>query len=145
MRGWKVKANGINAYRGVHGAAWLGQIKLPSTLLEIIGRLWGRQDAERMALIEYELSPACNSWHAATHAASTAPIRCATWWPTRDLAAAHPAPETRAAICRVHHGNSRQRAPDNACACRLTSFHNRLRQAPNSRLTMASDIGNPIF
>jgi hypothetical protein len=24
-------------------------------LLEIIGRLWGRQDAERMALIEYEL------------------------------------------------------------------------------------------
>ena len=55
MRGWKVKANGINAYRGVHGAAWLGTIKLPSTLLEIIGRLWGRQDAERMALIEYEL------------------------------------------------------------------------------------------
>ena len=49
------KANGINAYRGVHGAAWLGTIKLPSTLLEIIGRLWGRQDAERMALIEYEL------------------------------------------------------------------------------------------
>jgi hypothetical protein len=49
------KANGINAYRNVHGAAWLGTIKLPATLLEILGRLWGRQDAERMALIEYEL------------------------------------------------------------------------------------------
>jgi hypothetical protein len=49
------KANGINCYQNVHGAAWLGTIKLPSTLLEIIGRLWGRADARRMALVEYEL------------------------------------------------------------------------------------------
>ena len=49
------KANGINCYQNVHGAAWLGTIKLPSTLLEIIGRLWGRRMRERMALIEYEL------------------------------------------------------------------------------------------
>ena len=49
------KANGINCYQNVHAAAWLGTIKLPSTLLEIIGRLWGRADTRRMALVEYEL------------------------------------------------------------------------------------------
>ena len=48
------KANGINCYQNVHGAAWLGTIKLPSSLLEIIGRLWPR-DARRLALVEYEL------------------------------------------------------------------------------------------
>lgn len=48
------KANGINCYQNIHAAAWLGTIKLPSSLLEIIKRLWPG-DARRFALVEYEL------------------------------------------------------------------------------------------
>ena len=62
----------------------LGTIKLPSTVLEIIGRLWGRADTRRMALIEYSYTPVCSSSPALTRASSTAPIRCAPWWPTGD-------------------------------------------------------------
>ena len=61
-RGWQVhpayltpKANGINCYQNLHGAAWLGTLKLSQTLLDIFSRVWGSEDARQMALREYEL------------------------------------------------------------------------------------------
>ncbi len=49
------RANGINCYSGVHGAAWLGTIKLPSAILRFLERILGRQRANLLALQEYEL------------------------------------------------------------------------------------------
>ena len=37
------KANGINCYQNVHGAAWLGSVKLPGDLLTMLKRVWGRR------------------------------------------------------------------------------------------------------
>lgn len=48
------KANGINAFQNVHGAAWLASIKLKSSLLSLLRLLWPG-DAGRMALVNYEL------------------------------------------------------------------------------------------
>ena len=49
------KANGINCYQNVHGAAWLGSVKLPGDLLVMLKRIWGSKDAEWIALREFEL------------------------------------------------------------------------------------------
>ena len=49
------KANGINCYQNLHGAAWLGSLKLSQTLLDILSRVWGSEEARQMALCEYEL------------------------------------------------------------------------------------------
>ena len=48
------RANGINCYGHVHGAAWLGTIKLPSNLLTILRCVWG-QKTEWITLREFEL------------------------------------------------------------------------------------------
>ena len=48
------KANGINCYQNIHGAAWLGTIKLPSSLLSILRRVWKRE-TQWIALREFEL------------------------------------------------------------------------------------------
>jgi hypothetical protein len=49
------KANGINCYQNVHGAAWLGSVKLPGDLLTMLKRVWGKREAEWYALREFEL------------------------------------------------------------------------------------------
>jgi hypothetical protein len=49
------RANGINCYQHLHGAAWLGTIKLPDNLLEFLKRIWGKQHALNTTLREYEL------------------------------------------------------------------------------------------
>jgi hypothetical protein len=49
------RANGINCYQHLHGAAWLGTIKLPGMLLEFLKRIWGWAHAKVITLREYEL------------------------------------------------------------------------------------------
>jgi hypothetical protein len=49
------RANGINCYQHLHGAAWLGSIKLPGSLLEFLQRIWGRSHAHAITLREFEL------------------------------------------------------------------------------------------
>ena len=49
------KSNGINCYQNLHGAAWLGTLKLSQTLLDILSRVWGREEARQRALQEYQL------------------------------------------------------------------------------------------
>jgi hypothetical protein len=49
------RANGINCYQHLHGAAWLGSIKLPDSLLEFLQRIWGRAHAKVITMREYEL------------------------------------------------------------------------------------------
>jgi hypothetical protein len=48
------KANGINAYQNLHGAAWLGSIKLSADLFDILGRVWGASETRQRAIVEYE-------------------------------------------------------------------------------------------
>ena len=51
------KANGINCYQNLHGAAWLGSLKLSQTLLDILSRVWGNEEARCPRQPDFRPSP----------------------------------------------------------------------------------------
>ena len=76
------KSNGINCYQNLHGAAWSGTLKLSQTLLDILSRVWGREEARQRALQEYELYACLQFLSRPIPGASIATPLSAIWWRT---------------------------------------------------------------